>query len=99
LTRDNESLRYKNPENTRPARAWNIDSLERRMVANLIGCFAMRDLPQNFALVQINRADASVWRFRERQTLNGECNSACLAARCSRCSGRCAGEAPDERHV
>src|SRR5439155_17579301 len=99
LTCDNESLRYQDSENARPARAWNIDSLQSGMVANLVGCFAMRDLPQDFAFVQINRTDASIRRLWQRKALHSKRNSACLAPRRAGCGGRCPSESPDKSHI
>ena len=63
-----------------PARPRNVDALERRMVLDRVGRLAVRDLPDDLALVQIDRGDASPWRFDERQSLHGQPAAAVVAA-------------------
>ena len=51
--------------------ARNGQPFERRVVADVVRRFAVRDLPEDLALVQIDRADARVRRLEQRQSLHG----------------------------
>ena len=42
------------------------------MIADVVGRFAVSDLPENFTFVHVDRADASVRRLDEGETLNGK---------------------------
>ena len=42
------------------------------MITDVVRCFPMRYLPEDFAFVQIDRADTSIRRLRQREALNGE---------------------------
>src|SRR5213592_3052635 len=40
------------------------------MVANIVWRLTMRNLPEDFAFVEIDGGNAAVWRFHQRQPLN-----------------------------
>ena len=63
----------------RPVRGM-VEALERRMVLDVVGRVAVRDLPGERALVQIERGDASVRRLDERQPLHRQVAAAFAAA-------------------
>src|SRR5262249_57507760 len=48
------------------------------MIGYVTRRLAMRNLPRDLTLVEIDRADASVWRFDERQSLNGQATASIL---------------------
>src|SRR6185436_10981004 len=54
----------------RPAGARDVQALERGIVLDRIGRVAVRDLPYQFTLVEIDRADAAVRRLDQRQALD-----------------------------
>ena len=49
-----------------------VQAFERGIVADVVRCFAVRDLPEDLALVQIDGGDASVGRLAERQAVHAE---------------------------
>ena len=57
-----------------------VEALERRMILDVVRRLAVRDLPDELALVQIERRDAAVRRLDERQTLHGQAAAAFAAA-------------------
>src|SRR5438067_4542777 len=67
------------------------------MIADVIGRFAVRHLPSDFALVHIVRRDPAVGRFQQRQATNGESGAALSSfsrgARSARCGRRAHGRA------
>src|SRR5205085_4533747 len=54
------------------AGARNVESLERRMVLDVVRCLTVRDLPFDFASVEIDRGDAPVRWFSQRQSSHGQ---------------------------
>ena len=51
------------------------------MIADVVRRFAVRDLPEDFAFIQIDRADASIRRLRQRQALNRQSAAGILCSR------------------
>src|SRR5439155_21666136 len=69
---------HQHSENTRPACARNVHCFERGVIADVVRRFAVRDLPDNLALVEIDRSNAAVRRFCEWKPLNIEAAAAAL---------------------
>ncbi len=89
LARDEERLCDQRPDDAGLARARDGEPLQRGVVADVIRGVAVRDLPQDLALVQADCADAPVRRLRDRQALNRESGAATFAAaRATRPCGR-----------
>src|SRR5947207_9567731 len=88
LSRNNEGLRHERPDAARassraagPAGPRNGDTLKRRVIADVIRRLAVSNLPYDLALVEIDRRDASPWRFHQRQPLHGGSRTAtCFSA-------------------
>ena len=66
LTRNDERLRHECANRAGSAGAWNIESLQRRMIANVIRRLAVRNLPEDFAFIEIDGADAAIRRLHQR---------------------------------
>ena len=62
-----------------PAGSRNRQPFERRVVAHGVRRLAVGDLPDDLPLAEIDRRDASPWRFDERQPLDREPAAAALA--------------------
>src|SRR5262249_19088500 len=71
LTSDQQRLGNESSDSARPARSRNVQTFQRWMILYVVRCFAMRNLPQDLAFVQINGGDSSVRRLCQRQSLNG----------------------------
>ena len=56
----------------RPAERRKVQTLERRMIADVVRRRAERHLPAEFALVEIDGGDPAVGRLDQRQALHGE---------------------------
>src|ERR1700730_4114868 len=56
------------------------------MIADAVGGLAVRDLPGDLALVQIDRRDAPVGRLDDRQPLDAEAASAAFAGGIESCA-------------
>src|SRR6266851_1954750 len=89
LARDDQRPGDHRPDDASLARAGNVEALERRVVPDVVGRIAVRNLPDDLALVQIDRADAPVRRLHDRQALARESWTPSLAA--------AAGPAPSRR--
>src|SRR5215469_1447131 len=73
LTRDDESFGDQRPHQvTFLAGAGNVQAAQCWVVSHHIGCLAMRNLPCDFAFVEIDRGDGSVGRFHQRQPVDIE---------------------------
>src|SRR5438067_12929783 len=42
------------------------------MVADIVRRLAVRDVPEDLAFVEIDGADARIWRFQQRQSLHSQ---------------------------
>src|SRR5262245_9478097 len=51
------------------------------MIANIVRRLAVCNLPENHTFIEIDRADASVWRFDQRQSLDGQASARVLGGR------------------
>ena len=51
---------------------WQVQALERRVIADVVRRGAERHLPAEVAVVHVDRGDAAVGRLDERQALHGE---------------------------
>ncbi len=69
------------------------------MIADVIRRLAVRDLPQNLALVKIDGADGRIGRLRQRQALHRDPGASALAAASSRARGSGSRAARDVGHV
>src|ERR1051326_4667173 len=105
FARDHQSFRHQHSENSGTPGSWNSEPLECRMVANVVRRLPMCDLPQNLSLVKVDRGDAAIRRFGERQSLNsqrrrtfGRCSSPSAAGRIGGGTRRPGGSI-DIRHI
>ena len=68
---DDECLRHEDTNAADAARARNGHALQRRMILDVVGRIAMRDLPDEITFVQIDGCDPAIRRLHKRQSLNG----------------------------
>src|SRR5262245_50711072 len=80
LARNHEALRDERADDARLTRAWNVDPFERRVVPDVVGRVAVRDLPDDLAFVEADGADAAVRRLCNRQALHIEPTAAFTTA-------------------
>src|SRR5260221_5290369 len=80
LAGDHQRLGDERPDDAGLAGARDIQALERRMITNVVRRVAVRDLPEDFSLIQTDRRDAAVRRLRDRQALNRQSAAAALAS-------------------
>ena len=72
LAGNHQGFRCQHADNSRAARARNCQALQRGIVADIIGGFSVRDLPDDIAAVQIDGRDAAIRRFQERHAFDGQ---------------------------
>jgi len=63
------------------ARARDRQALQRRMIAHVVGGLAVRDLPEQFASIQVDRADLAVGGLDQRQPTHRHAAPAGVPAR------------------
>src|SRR5262245_37889543 len=76
FTYDEERLRDQGTDGTRLAGTGNRQTFERRVIAHDIRCFALGNLPDEIALVQVDRRDTPIGWLEERKSLWTERRSA-----------------------
>src|ERR1043166_5895295 len=80
FTGDRQRLGDQDADASLPSRLGDRDAFQRRMILDVVGRFAMSNLPDERPLVHIERGDAAVRRFDERQSLHGDVAAAFPAA-------------------
>ena len=80
LAGDDQSLRDQNSEYTGTAGARNVDTLQSRMISDVVRSLAMSDLPHDVALIEIDGRDTRIRRFLQRQSLNRDPGASALTA-------------------
>ena len=69
---DDQSLGHQRTEQAGASGARNIQTFQRRAVADIIRRFAVSNLPREVTLVQIDGCQNSVGRLQQRQSAHGE---------------------------
>src|SRR5580704_15792789 len=80
LTGDYQALGGQNTDQARTAGARNVQTFESRMILDVVRRFAVRDLPGDVALVQIDGRNAPIRRLQQGQALHGKSAKATTAA-------------------
>src|SRR5436309_10673678 len=71
ITRDHQSLGDQRSDVVGGlAGAWNVESLERGMIAHHVRRFAVSDLPYDLAPIEIDGRDGSIGRLDEGQAID-----------------------------
>jgi len=69
ISGDHERFRHERADGARLTGPRNRQPFQRRMIADAVGRFSVRHLPDELAAIEIDRRDASVRRLQQRQTL------------------------------
>src|SRR5215470_6945568 len=69
---DQQRLGHERADDPVLAGAWNRHTFQRSVIPDVIRRVAVRDLPEDLALVETDRADAAVRRLDDRQALDGD---------------------------
>ena len=93
FTGDHERLGDERPDSALPSGPRNRESLQKRMIADVVRRLTVRNLPEQRALLQIDRRDSTVRRLDQRQPLHRRRDVGGLRV------GGVLGLAPDECHV
>src|SRR5262245_9678066 len=97
LAGDDERLGDQRADDAGLTRAGDVDPFERRIVPDVVRRVAVRDLPEDFALVEADRADAPVRRLHDRQALDVEATATALTAASTTTAGCATAAAPCRR--
>src|SRR5437764_181033 len=86
IARDHQGLGNHDTDAAGLASVADIETLQSRVVANVVWCFTIRHLPLEFALIHIEGGNHRVRRLHDRQTLDQQRIDKTAAAATWRCA-------------
>src|SRR3989454_2675145 len=72
LTGNDQRFGNQGSNSSRPPGARNVHTAKGRVVANVVWCVAVGNLPHDLSFIEIDRRDAAVGGFYERESLNSQ---------------------------